>query len=231
MSLLAPYVTGGITPNWTDYLLAARDAGADMIEIGLPFSDPTLDGPTIQEASDRALARGATVDSILADIPDLGVPLYAMTYANLALRKGFCASLRDAGITGLIVPDVPLEELAAFDGYDIDVVLLASPSTRRDKRREIAKRSSGFVYAVSLMGTTGEQEALADAQELVADLKEATDLPVMLGFGISGPEQAAAACRYADGVVVGSAIMRRILDGATPKEVGAYLTTLRTALN
>src|SRR5689334_21212145 len=113
--LLVPYVTGGITPDWTDYLLAYQDAGADAIEVGLPFSDPMLDGATIQQASDRALARGATTDAILAGLravrPRIRVPLIVMTYANLVLRRPDCARrLRDAGVTGLIVPDLPVDE-------------------------------------------------------------------------------------------------------------------------
>ncbi|SEN22700.1 tryptophan synthase subunit alpha [Nonomuraea pusilla] len=239
--LLMPYVTGGITDDWTGYLRSFAAAGADAIELGLPFSDPTLDGATIQEASDAALARGATVHGILAEIEglDLDVPLVASTYYNLVLRDGtsaFCAALRQAGVAGLIVPDLPLEEAGeladAAAAAGVDLVLLASPSTPPPRLYEIARRSRGFVYAVSRMGTTGERAALAESAGALAErIKQVGDRPVLLGFGISTPEQAVEAARRADGVVVGAAIMRRILDGAGPDDVGAYVTTLRRALD
>lgn len=234
--LLMPYLTGGIRPDWTDYLLALAAAGADAIEIGLPFSDPTLDGVTIQQASDAALARGATPAGILAELKrtNIDVPLVVSTYANVVLRTGadrFCAALREAGVTGLIVPDLPLEEAAEVEhaaaAAGVALALLATPATPDDRVREIADRSRGFVYAVSLMGTTGERDQLPAS---AARLKNATDRPVLLGFGITTPQQAAAAARDADGVIVGAAVMRRVLDGAGPSEVGAFAATLRAAL-
>ena len=144
--LLIPYVTGGITRDWTFYLLAYQAAGADAIEVGLPFSDPTVDGVTIQEASDRALERGATVESIFADVAaitdELTVPIVAMTYANLVVRRGeaaFCAALKAAGFTGLIVPDLPLDEISPLEAAAADagiaLVLLAAPSTSGSRLR------------------------------------------------------------------------------------------------
>jgi tryptophan synthase alpha chain len=232
--LLMPYVTAGIAPDWSAYLTAFADAGADLIEVGLPFSDPTMDGPTIQEASDAALARGATPAAVLGQLATVrvGIPLIASTYANIALRPGFADALRVAGCTGLIVPDLPLDELARLNAPGIEVSLLASPATPDDRLAEIGRRSRGFVYAVSVMGTTGERDRLApSAAALVTRVKRVTDLPVLLGFGISTPEQAAEAAAVADGVIVGAAIMRRILDGAGPAEVGAFVASLRTALN
>jgi tryptophan synthase alpha chain len=236
--LLMPYLTGGIVPDWTDHLAALATAGADAIEVGLPFSDPTLDGPTIQEASDAALARGATPAGILADLAavHVDVPLVVSTYANLALRDGFCGQLRKAGVDGLIVPDLPLEESgpleAAAAGNDIALALLASPATPAPRISDIAARSRGFVYAVSLMGTTGERDRLAEsAATLAACLRQATDRPVFLGFGISTAQQAAQAACAADGVIVGAAVMRRVLDGATPAEIGEFVATLRSALD
>jgi len=236
--LLMPYLTGGIVPDWTDYLAAIAAAGADAVEVGLPFSDPTLDGPTIQEASDAALSRGATPSGILADLAgvDMGVPLVASTYANLALRDGFCGQLREAGVAGLIVPDLPLDESgpleATASGSGLALALLVSPATPVLRVRDIAARSRGFVYAVSLMGTTGERDQLAEsAATLAARLRQATDRPVFLGFGISTPQQAAQAACAADGVIVGAAVMRRVLDGATPAEIGAFVATLRSALD
>jgi tryptophan synthase alpha chain len=232
--LLMPYITAGVRPGWTAYLAAFEDAGADLIEVGLPFSDPTVDGPTISEASDAALARGTTPASALAELAAAraGIPLIASTYANIALRPGFAGALRAAGVTGLIVPDLPLDELTGLSMPGIEVSLLASPATPDDRLAEIGRRSQGFVYAVSVMGTTGERDRLApSAAVLAARVKQVTDLPVLLGFGISTPEQAAAAAAVADGVIVGAAVMRRILDGAGPAEVGAFVASLRAALS
>ncbi|GIJ09627.1 tryptophan synthase subunit alpha [Micromonospora andamanensis] len=239
--LLMPYLTGGVTPDWTDHLRALADAGADAIEVGIPFSDPTLDGVTIQEASDVALARGATTAGILADLSRsrIEVPVVVSTYANLALRGGadrFCRALAEAGVRGLIVPDLPLEEAgstgAAARAANVDLALLASPATPPRRLREIAERSRGFVYAVSLMGITGEREHLAtSAAGLARRLRGVTDRPVFLGFGISTPAQAAAAARDADGVIVGAALMRRLLDGADPAATAGFVRSLRAALD
>jgi tryptophan synthase alpha chain len=232
--LLMPYITAGLRPDWTAYLTAFADAGADLIEVGLPFSDPTVDGPVIQEASDAALARGATPASILAELAGagVGVPLIVSTYANIALRPGFAAALRAAGVTGLIVPDLPLDELDGLSAPGIEVSLLASPATPDDRLAEIGRRSQGFVYAVSVMGTTGERDRLApSAAVLAARVRRVTGLPVLLGFGISTPGQAAEAAAAADGVIVGAAIMRRVLDGAGPAEVRAFVASLRAALS
>ncbi|HET9079809.1 MAG TPA: tryptophan synthase subunit alpha [Trebonia sp.] len=229
-----PYITAGVSPGWTGYLPVFEDAGADLIEVGLPFSDPTVDGPTIQEASDAALARGATPASVLAELAGIrvGIPLIASTYANIALRQGFGEALRAAGVTGLIVPDLPLDELPGLSVPGIEVSLLASPVTPDDRLAEIGRRSQGFVYAVSVMGTTGERDRLAPcAAALAARVKQVTALPVLLGFGISTPGQAAEAAAAADGVIVGAAVMRRILDGAGPAEAGAFVASLRAALS
>lgn len=243
MKRLYPYVTGGITPDWTDYLLAYQDGGADAIEVGLPFSDPMLDGPTIQEASDRALARGVTVASILADLAAvrgrLRVPLIAMTYANLVFRSGaatFCARLAAAGVTGLIVPDLPFDEVGEVadlaEAAGVDLVLLVSPVTPPGRLAEIVARARGFVYAISVMGTTGERDTVAaSAAVLAARVKAVTDRPVLVGFGVSTPAQAAEAGRAGDGVVVASALMRRVLDGATPDDLRQDVRALRTALD
>jgi tryptophan synthase alpha chain len=239
---LNPYLTGGITEDWTAYLVAYQDAGADGIEIGLPFSDPVLDGVTIQEASDRALARGATVAGILRDVAAvrqrLHIPLIAMTYANLVFRGGpdhFCRQLAAAGFSGLIVPDLPVDELgdvgARAEAAGIDLVLLVAPSTTADRLREICERSRGFIYAISVMGTTGEQATLAaSAGELAARVKAITSKPVLIGFGITTPAQAAAAGRAGDGVIVASALMRRVLGGATPAALGGQVAAMREAM-
>jgi tryptophan synthase alpha chain len=233
-----PFITGGITGDWSDTLVAYQKAGADAIEVGLPFSDPMLDGTTIQRASDRALERGATADSILATLAAtrLHVPLVVSTYANLALRPGFCDRLAEAGVAGLIVPDLPLEESAGLEAdaarAGIDLVLLVAPATTAERLSRICARSRGFVYAVSVMGTTGERATLAgSAPELAARVKAVSDRPVLIGFGVSGPEQAVAAGRAGDGVVVGAALMRRVLDGATPGDLFDEVAALRAALD
>lgn len=239
--LLMPYVTGGVTANWVDQLRAFVDAGADAIEIGLPFSEPTVDGTTIQQAVHRALARGTTTCGLLDELTAaaIGVPLVASTYCNLVVHAGaerFCAALRDAGVTGLIVPDLPLDEsdevAEVAAGAGIDLVLLAAPSTPAPRLAQIARRSRGFVYAVSTMGTTGERHTVAgSAYSLVDRLRDATDRPVLVGFGISTPAHAVDITRSADGVVVGAALTRRILDGAGPHDVGAFLAGMRRAVD
>jgi tryptophan synthase alpha chain len=240
-TILMPFVTGGITAAWTDLLLAYEAAGADAIEVGLPFSDPMLDGVTIQQASDRALARGTTVDSVLTDLSTvrLGIPLVLSTYLNLVVHVGataFCRRIAEAGVAGLIVPDLPVDEAgeleAAAAEAGIDLVLLVAPATGPERLAEICARSRGFVYAVSVMGTTGERTALADsAGRLAARVRAVSDRPVLIGFGISGPDQAVAAGRAGDGAVIGAALMRRVLDGATPAEVEHEVAGLRAALD
>jgi tryptophan synthase alpha chain len=238
-SLLVPYVTGGIRADWTDYLTAYARAGADAIEIGLPFSDPILDGPVIQDASDRALRRGVTVRGLLDEVAavQVDVPLIAMTYYNLVLHRGaaeFCRDLAAAGIRGLIVPDLPVDESAslasAAAGAGVELTLLAAPTTPPDRLAEIAEASRGFVYAVSTMGTTGARFAESGGR-LAADLRRLTDRPVLLAFGIATPDDALTAVRSADGVVIGAALMRQVLDGGTPEELGAILAGFREALD
>jgi tryptophan synthase alpha chain len=239
--LLVPYVTGGVTADWTDYVRSYVDAGADAVEVGLPFSDPMLEGVTIQRSSHAALCRGATPPGILAELAALAVPvpLVVMTYGNLVSRAGsarFCAALSAAGVAGLIVPDLPVDESAevasACAAERIDLPLLASPVTPAGRRDEIAARSRGFVYAVAVMGTTGVRATVAEAAtRLAADLKRRTDRPVLLGFGIATPEQAARAAGHADGVIVGAALMQQVLDGAGPARVGARVAELRAALD
>jgi tryptophan synthase alpha chain len=239
--LLVPYITGGLGSQWTAHLQAMAVAGADAIEVGIPFSDPVMDGPTIQEASQRALELGATPASITADLErmDASVPLAAMTYYNIVFRSGhrrFARMLRDAGVCAAIVPDLPLEELddwarAADDG-DIETVLLATPVTPDDRLAELCRRTQGFVYTVSVMGVTGERSQLAGSAAVLAKrLKAITDKPVLIGVGVSTPEQAVEASAEADGVLVGSALMRRMLDGATPEQLGDAVGAIRAALD
>jgi tryptophan synthase alpha chain len=239
--LLVPYVTAGLTDDWTDVVRALADAGADAIELGLPFSDPVMDGPTIQEASARALARGTTPVSALGDIAgvDAGVPLVVMTYANIVHHAGqrrFAGMLAAAGIDGAILPDLPLEESASWEAVaadaGVDAVLLAAPVTPDERLVRIAERSRGFIYAVGLMGVTGERARLAASASLIGKrLKAVTDRPVLIGIGISTPEQAVEAAASCDGVIVGSALVRILLEGGGPDGAASFAGSLRTALD
>jgi tryptophan synthase alpha chain len=239
--LLVPYVTGGMGPQWLEAVHAVADAGADAVEIGIPFSDPMIDGPTIQEASLRALQRGTTPTMVLDALAraDLAVPLCVMTYYNIVFRAGlrrFARSLADAGVAGAIIPDLPLEEgeewAAEADAAGIATVLLVAPSTPRDRAVAICERARGFVYAVGVMGVTGERAALAtSAGDVARMVRDVTDRPVCIGIGVSTPDQAAQACADADGVVVGSAIVRRLLDGAGPEGAGAFVASLRAGID
>ena len=239
--LLIPYVTGGLQPHWLDAIRAMADAGADAIEIGIPFSDPVMDGPTIQEASTAALTSGATPPSILTALRsvDAGVPLVAMTYYNIVFHAGdarFASELAAAGVAGAIVPDLSLEELgpweAAAHEAGVATVLLAAPVTPDDRLAEICRRSQSWVYGVNMMGVTGERERVAESSRLLAKrLKAVTDKPVVMGFGISTPAQAAEVAEEADGVVVASALMRILLDGGDAAAVGAAVSAMRAALD
>jgi tryptophan synthase alpha chain len=239
--LLVPYVTGGLGPDWLDVVRAVCDAGADAVELGIPFSDPVMDGPTIQDASQRALEAGATPAKIVADAAqlDVDVPLAVMTYYNPVHHAGherFAASLADAGIDGAIVPDLPLDELDgwgdAADAAGVETVLLAAPTTPDDRLVAICERARGFVYGVGLLGVTGERTALAASALVMAKrLKAVTDKPVLVGIGVSTPEQAVAVCAEADGVIVGSALIRRLLDGGGPEGAAAFIGELREGLD
>lgn len=239
--LLVPYVTGGFGPHWVETLLAVAAAGADAVEVGIPFSDPVMDGPTIQQASQRALATGATPASILAELEriDAGAPLVAMTYYNLVFRAGhlrFARNLADAGVAAAVVPDLPLEESAEWEAdaaaAGIEAVLLAAPVTPDDRLVRICERSRGFVYAVGVMGVTGARtEVAASAATVAKRLKAITDRPVLVGFGISTPDQARELCAVADGVIVASALMRRLLDGADIDSVADQVAAMRAALD
>jgi tryptophan synthase alpha chain len=242
--LLVPYITGGlggIGGEWTRVLQAVAAAGADAVEIGIPFSDPVMDGPTIQEASERALRAGVTPASVLDDVRglDVGVPLAAMTYYNIAFRMGherFASSLRDCGIAAAILPDLPLEEAgpwcAVADDIGVETVMLAAPTGSDERIERVCARARGFVYGIGLLGVTGERAALAASAMVMAKrLKAITDKPVLVGVGVTTPEQAAELCTVADGVVVGSALVRRLLDGGGPEGAAEFIASLRESLD
>ena len=200
-----------------------------------------MDGRTIQEASQRALEIGATPAGIIDALADLdaGVPIAVMTYYNPVHHMGhtrFAQRLAASAVDAAIVPDLPLDELDgwadAADAAGIETVLLAAPTTSDERLRAICERSRGFVYGVALLGITGERSELAtEATEMGRRLKEVTDVPVLLGLGISNAEQACEAAAAADGVIVGSALVRRLLDGGGPEGAAAFVAELRTALD
>jgi tryptophan synthase alpha chain len=239
--ILVPYVTAGVTRDWTSLVLTLVDAGADAIEIGLPFSDPMLEGATIQAASQRALERGMTTDRALAELADLDlpVPLVVMTYSNLIRRRGadrFCRALAEAGASGLIPVDTPLDEatplVTVARANGIETVLLVAPSTPSDRIAQVAELGSGFVYASTVMGTTGERVTLGEqAAALAQRVRERTDRPVLLGFGISDARTAVVAARRADGVIMGAALMRRVLSGEPEDVVAGLIREVRVALD
>jgi tryptophan synthase alpha chain len=213
-----PSVAGAI-----EAALAMAQAGADVIELGLPYSDPLIDGPVIAEAVHRALAAGTRVADVLRTVEAVaaaGVPVLVMTYWNPIDRYGVRAFARDlaaAGGSGLITPDLTVEEagpwLDASAEYDLDRVFLVAPSSTGSRIAKIVRACRGFVYAASLMGVTGTRDAVSgDASGLVKRVREHTDLPVAVGLGVSNGAQAAQVAAFADGVIVGSAFVRRLLD-------------------
>ena len=237
--LLVPYVTGGL-PGWQDAVRAIAAAGADAIEIGLPFSDPVMDGPVIQQASQMALEAGATPVSILDETRDLdvGIPLAVMTYYNTIHHAGherFAHHLVSAGVVAALVPDLPLEEsgpwCVAADHAGIETVMFAAPTAPDVRLPSIVARARGFVYSVGLLGVTGERDHLAStAASLARRLKAITDVPVLIGVGVSNAAQARQAVQVADGVVMGASVIRRLLDGGA-EAAGDYIAEVRAAID
>jgi tryptophan synthase alpha chain len=226
-------------------VLEAAARGADLIELGLPFSDPLADGPTIQRAGARALAGGMSLAKLLPAVDELrgrvGVPLILMTYLNPLFRYGLETAARDlarVGFAGLIVPDLPLDESGrpgrAARAAGLDLIQLASPTSGPDRLRRLARASRGFVYLVPLTGITGERDVLPpDLVALVRALRLVTTKPIGVGFGISTPAQVAEVVRWADAAIVGSAVVRLVerLRGerALIREVGEFVAALKAA--
>jgi tryptophan synthase alpha chain len=237
--LLVPYITGGY-PGWQDAIRACAANGADAVEIGIPFSDPVMDGPVIQQASQAALEAGITPAAILDEVPnlDVDVPLAVMTYYNLVHHPGpdrFALELQRAGIAAAILPDLSLEEAwpwcEAADACGIETILLAAPTAPDDRLPRIVERSRGFIYSVGLLGVTGERASLAEtATDLAARLKAITDKPVLVGVGVSNAEQAYQASRVADGVIQGASVVRRLIESG-PDAVGEYVAEVRAAID
>jgi tryptophan synthase alpha chain len=237
--LLVPYVTGGLE-GWLEAINAAAAHGADAIEVGIPFSDPVMDGPVIQAASERSLRAGATPVSILDDLArlDIDIPIAVMCYYNTVHAAGatrFADLLARAGVAGAIVPDLPLEEVepwaSAADAAGVETVMLAAPTAPDERLPRIIARTRGFVYAVGLLGVTGERDELAStALALAARLKSITDVPVLVGVGVSNAQQAREATTVADGVIQGASVVRRLMEEG-PEGVGAYVAEVRRALD
>ncbi|MBP1537392.1 MAG: tryptophan synthase subunit alpha [Ruminococcus sp.] len=240
-----PFVTCGDPDLETTAKIVREMAanGADLIELGIPFSDPTAEGPVIQGANIRALSGGVTTDKIFDFVrelrKDVSVPLVFMTYANVVFSYGaerFIGTCRQIGIDGLILPDLPYEEKDEFlpvcRQYGVDLISLIAP-TSADRAAMIAKDADGFIYIVSSLGVTGERSQITtDISKLVSVIRENTSIPCAVGFGISTPEQAKSMSQYADGVIVGSAIVRKIAqygkDSAAP--VGEFVNQMKNAI-
>jgi tryptophan synthase alpha chain len=237
---LVPYFVAGVTPDWVRHVEAAVQGGADAIEIGIPFSDPMLDGVVIQEAALRALQAGTTIDSLCSDLGDLSatVPLIAMTYFNMFHHYGLQRSagkLRSSGVSGAIVPDLSLEEATewkeACDENDVATIFLVAPSTSCERVAKVAEASEGFAYASARMAVTGEAADIGDAKRVVDSIRAVSDIPTYVGIGISTPQLAREAADVGDGVIVGSALVRLILDGADASQVETFMASFRQALD
>jgi tryptophan synthase alpha chain len=245
---LVVYVTCGDPDLATTraIVLSAIEAGADVIELGVPFSDPVADGPVIQRASERALKQRTTLAQVLTLAADVrqhaqSTGMIVFSYLNPILRMGmekFCMVARHAGVDGVLLTDLPVEEageyLRAMRTHDLAPVFLAAPTSPDDRLKRIAAASRGFVYAVSRTGVTGARQQLAgDAQKLVRRLRRFTKLPIAVGFGISNAEQFAEAGKFADAVVVGSAIVETIEQnqGREAEAVGDFVRKLSAKIS
>ena len=246
---LIPFVTAG-DPDLATTAAALKvldQNGADLIELGVPYSDPLADGPVIQAAATRALQQGVTLDAVLTLVkdvaPDLNAPIILFTYYNPILNRGIETFLQDiaaAGVKGLVVPDLPLEEveplMTAAHRAAIELTLLVAPTSPPERIQEIAAQSQGFIYLVSVTGVTGmRSEIQGRVQDLLQELQTTTDKSVAVGFGVSQPEQAAQLQAWgAHGVVVGSAFVKRL--AGVPAEqglaaIGAFCRELKTAIS
>lgn len=242
---LVLYLTAG-DPSLVELpqvLQLLAESGADLLEVGMPFSDPIADGPTIQAASHRSLVRGTTPPQVFGMLreSDVEIPMVMMGYLNPMLRAGlenFAAEARGAGLDGVIVCDVVPEEAAewrqAATRSGLDTIFLAAPTSTDERLDSVCQASSGFVYAVSRTGVTGaESKASSGAKDLVARIRKRTNLPVFVGFGISQPEQVREICAFADGVVVGSSLVEMIAvewgSEAGRRRISEYVSSLKEA--
>ncbi|XP_071724562.1 tryptophan synthase alpha chain, partial [Rutidosis leptorrhynchoides] len=247
---LIPYITAGDPDLSTtaEALKVLDSCGSDIIELGVPYSDPLADGPVIQAAASRSLARGTNFNAIMSMlkevIPQLSCPIALFTYYNPILKRGvgnFMCTIKDIGVHGLVVPDVPLEETRVLREEavknNIELVLLTTPTTPIDRMTAIVEASEGFVYLVSAVGVTGARASISDkVQNLLKEIKEATTKPVAVGFGISKPEHVKQIAGWgADGVIVGSAMVKLLGEAKTSeeglKELATFTKSLKSALS
>lgn len=246
---LIPFITAGDPDLSTtaEALKVLDSCGSDIIEVGVPYSDPLADGPVIQAAATRALLQGTNYDAVISMlrnvVPELSCPIALFTYYNPILKRGvekFMSTIKDVGVHGLVVPDVPLEETEVLRkealSHGIELVLLTTPTTPKDRMKAIVEASEGFVYLVSQIGVTGARsDVSAQVQELLNDIKEATSKPVAVGFGISKPEHVKQVAGWgADGVIVGSAIVKVLGEANSPeeglKDLEKFIKSLKSAL-
>ena len=245
-ALVAFYTAGDPNLDASKEIFAAIEkSGADIIEIGVPFSDPLADGPTIQASSYRSLNNGTTLKKIIKLVSDIRktsqLPVVLMTSFNPVFvygQKEFVADAIEAGVDGIIIPDLPHEEADEFleIAEGLDMIFLLSPTSTPDRVKQIGKISKGFVYYISLTGTTGTQESLSSELEAkVEAIKKSVSLPVLVGFGISGPEQAREAAKVSDGVIIGSAIVKLVEKNNDPVErdrkLGEFIASIQKAIN
>ena len=240
-----PFITCGDPDTETTMkcVLKMVEAGADLIELGIPFSDPTAEGPVIQEANERALKGGINTDKCFELAESIqkktDIPMVFMTYANVVFSYGtdkFLQNCKEVGIDGIILPDLPYEEkdefLPARHKYGIDLISLIAP-TSQDRVAMIAKEAEGFLYIVSSLGVTGTRsEITTDLSSIIGTVRENTDIPCAVGFGISRPEQAKAMADISDGAIVGSAIIKLIKEYGkdAPDKVGEYVRSMKGAI-
>lgn len=238
-AVLLPYLTAGI-PDFDSSVAifeAMSDAGADGFEVGIPYADPLMDGPVIMAAGEYALTHGVTVDVafdvVAAVVERTGKPVIAMTYVNPVLRHGvdaFFTKAADAGAAAVIIADLPADEADPFKRAATDaglgLVLFAAPTTDDDRLDRVLAGDPAFVYGIAEIGVTGERsEASSNTTSLAARIRSRSDVPLVFGVGISTPDQVAKASEVADGVIVGTAIVRRVMDAATPEEAAGTLST------
>jgi tryptophan synthase alpha chain len=237
-----PYIMAGY-PSLEDTkngLILFEECGADIVELGVPFTDPLADGPIIQRASEMALLQGITLRKVIAFVrvlrPSIRVPLVLMTYYNPVFKYGeeaFVKDAKDAGVDGLIIPDLPPDEAGHLIQYarteSLDTIFLLAPTSNTERIKKVAKASRGFIYYVSVTGITGSRLLLDGSLEMfISGIRKYTDKPIAVGFGVSSPEEASSVSKVSDGVIVGSAIVKRLHE--SPGDLRGYLISLREAI-
>ena len=241
-----PFITAGdpSLAKTEEFILEMERAGADLVEIGIPFSDPIAEGVVIQEADIRSLAAGTTTDKVFDMVLDLRkkteIPLVFMTYVNPVFHYGyekFFSRCQEAGIAGIIIPDLPCEEKGELEdiaaAHGVDLISMIAP-TSKQRIRDIAREAKGFLYVVSSMGVTGTREEIrTDLGEILKEIRKVTDLPAAVGFGINTPEQAAEIAAVADGVIVGSAIVKLAAryGGHAAPHMGMYVRKMKESIS